>query len=478
MKKLIAILLIIGLVSSSVLSFAEETEIPASFNDITASWAIQEIEQLYKKGIINGVGDNIFAPDKEITRSEFLVIMTRVLKLNPMNYENIYPDVCETDWYASMLQAMYELSLIDKEGFGGSFSGDKPITREEMASFLVKGFEFYNGAVSTEKGPFLDLDTASSWSKGYIDKVVSLGIMDGKEENQFAPLEHATRAETAAVMIRLMKAFQNSGLDTEAMPWRLPPVVYQSTDEVRPNEVFSIFGYGLKKGTVIYMESDRTAKEEPGENAVIMQPLQYDDTDTHFVSALMPETLDAGVYKVWTKNEYGISNPIYLNAPRIFWFADSDIIFEGLTLHIIGTNFLGERFGIENNTAVKLKVSGQEYPCEVTQAEPYSLKVTVAKGIKTGKAEIFVTNNGITWCKLKNEQTLTITEKGEDPYHLGVGWAKNYKYDYKVNVKDFGAKGDGIADDTAAINTALQSISGDGGGILYFPQGTYNIVLF
>lgn len=42
-----------------------------------------------------------------------------------------------------------------------------------------------------------------------------------------------------------------------------------------------------------------------------------------------------------------------------------------------------------------------------------------------------------------------------------------------LSVKDFGAKGDGTTDDTAAINAALLAISS--GGALYFPTGTYKI---
>ncbi|HEV2914537.1 MAG TPA: glycosyl hydrolase family 28-related protein [Pyrinomonadaceae bacterium] len=42
------------------------------------------------------------------------------------------------------------------------------------------------------------------------------------------------------------------------------------------------------------------------------------------------------------------------------------------------------------------------------------------------------------------------------------------------NVRDFGAKGDGISDDTSAINSAQRSLSG-GGGTVYFPEGTYAI---
>ena len=44
-----------------------------------------------------------------------------------------------------------------------------------------------------------------------------------------------------------------------------------------------------------------------------------------------------------------------------------------------------------------------------------------------------------------------------------------------VNVKDYGAVGNGVADDTTAINTALAVLNGTLGGTLYFPRGTYKI---
>jgi hypothetical protein len=48
-----------------------------------------------------------------------------------------------------------------------------------------------------------------------------------------------------------------------------------------------------------------------------------------------------------------------------------------------------------------------------------------------------------------------------------------------VNVKDYGAVGDGVADDTAAIRRAVQSIGRlpsraiVTGGVIYYPPGTY-----
>ena len=47
-----------------------------------------------------------------------------------------------------------------------------------------------------------------------------------------------------------------------------------------------------------------------------------------------------------------------------------------------------------------------------------------------------------------------------------------------LNVKEFGAKGDGVANDTQAIEQALAEIDNVGGGTLYFPSGTYCLNYF
>lgn len=44
-----------------------------------------------------------------------------------------------------------------------------------------------------------------------------------------------------------------------------------------------------------------------------------------------------------------------------------------------------------------------------------------------------------------------------------------------VSVKDFGAVGDGVADDTAAIQAAINAASAANGGIVYVPAGTYSV---
>ncbi|MGO0259323.1 glycosyl hydrolase family 28-related protein [Priestia aryabhattai] len=84
-----------------------------------------------------------------------------------------------------------------------------------------------------------------------------------------------------------------------------------------------------------------------------------------------------------------------------------------------------------------------------------------------------------------------MTDSDDEPHNKGVESlpsGKNNKFNIEgfrtqdsneilaekkvVNVKDYGAKGDGITDDTQAINAALDSIITEGGTI-FFPKGTY-----
>jgi hypothetical protein len=45
----------------------------------------------------------------------------------------------------------------------------------------------------------------------------------------------------------------------------------------------------------------------------------------------------------------------------------------------------------------------------------------------------------------------------------------------QVNVKEYGAIGDGVTNDTAAFNAALKSLANSGGGVCLIPKGTYII---
>jgi hypothetical protein len=63
----------------------------------------------------------------------------------------------------------------------------------------------------------------------------------------------------------------------------------------------------------------------------------------------------------------------------------------------------------------------------------------------------------------------------QDSYSPRLGAVETYLADIVTDVKLYGAKGDGVTDDTTAINNALSALNTNGGGVLYFPKGTYII---
>lgn len=53
--------------------------------------------------------------------------------------------------------------------------------------------------------------------------------------------------------------------------------------------------------------------------------------------------------------------------------------------------------------------------------------------------------------------------------------AKDVVYERYVSVKEFGAKGDDLADDTTAVAATISYVVGLGGGVVFFPKGTYRV---
>ena len=61
----------------------------------------------------------------------------------------------------------------------------------------------------------------------------------------------------------------------------------------------------------------------------------------------------------------------------------------------------------------------------------------------------------------------------DPPFTGGVATNVETKLAQYVSVKDFGAVGDGVTDDTAAIQAAVNAVFNAGGGTVYVPAGTY-----
>ena len=72
--------------------FPEEVKLP--FTDVSEDrWSYKAIKNLYFAGLINGVTDTLFEPERNITREEVAAIVDRLLKAVDDKIENIYKQI-------------------------------------------------------------------------------------------------------------------------------------------------------------------------------------------------------------------------------------------------------------------------------------------------------------------------------------------------------------------------------------------------
>ncbi|SFK80632.1 S-layer homology domain-containing protein [Paenibacillus sp. 1_12] len=179
------------------------------FSDVSTHWAKEDVELLASKLIVKGIDDKNFAPDKSITRAEFAALLVRSLALTE-NVKKGYKDVGLTEWYSGSIGAAQEAELINGDEFG-NFKPNDLITREQMVTMIARALSFVGKIENTDTSvlsKFTDHNEISEWSQEAVARLVQTGIVRGVSSHVFAPQDHATRAQSAAMLKRTLQYLQ------------------------------------------------------------------------------------------------------------------------------------------------------------------------------------------------------------------------------------------------------------------------------
>ena len=170
------------------------------FTDMAGHWAAADVLAMNKAGIVSGVSDTLFDPDRNITRAEFAAIIARALKLSDKTTD--YKDVND-EWFAPYVGACSEAGIIS--GYDGYFRPNDNITRQEMAVIIVNAYSYLEKA-GTNGGidKFTDKAEIADWAKAAVDTASSVGLISGMGDGTFAPEANATRAQAASIVKRLL----------------------------------------------------------------------------------------------------------------------------------------------------------------------------------------------------------------------------------------------------------------------------------
>jgi len=177
-----------------------------NFVDIDEHWAKDVILQAVQKKLFYGMNDTEFAPQGTITRGMFVTVLSRLDGVSSSLTKAMeeFEDVDASAYYATAVKWAHDNEIIF--GIGeGIFSPDNPITRQDAATilgryFTVKGIELPK---NKESIVFADDDIIDGYAKGWVYKMQLAGIIHGKGESVFDPLGLTTRAEAAALFVRI-----------------------------------------------------------------------------------------------------------------------------------------------------------------------------------------------------------------------------------------------------------------------------------
>ena len=183
--------------------FAKESV--ADFEDTKDHWARKEIGALAGKGIIKGKSEGIFDPDANITRAEFVALMTRAMGYGENHgYTVPFMDVRENDWYYNPIAIAYNEGLVNGKS-ATEFDPNGKITRQEMAKIIsnIMKDKFHSQEKVDNLKAFKDFEEIASWARESAALCLREKIIGGISEGVFAPLENATRAPAATVLYRI-----------------------------------------------------------------------------------------------------------------------------------------------------------------------------------------------------------------------------------------------------------------------------------
>ena len=178
-----------------------------AFTDVKKTdWFYHSVKYVYENGLFNGTSDTTFSPNATMTRGMMVTVLYRLAGVSTSG-NAVFTDVPETAWYADAVNWAAEKGIVNGIG-GGLFAPDTEITREQMAVILYNYSKAMNVKLppTREASEFADAASIGEWATEAVNAMYQASVINGKENNVFDPQGKATRAEVATMLMNYLEA--------------------------------------------------------------------------------------------------------------------------------------------------------------------------------------------------------------------------------------------------------------------------------
>ena len=158
-------------------------------------WYSDAVNYVTENDLMDPISGNRFAPDAEATRANLAVALYRAAG-SPQVGSHSFNDIPSGSSYANAAAWAQANGVIAGTG-NGAFSGDAPITREQIVTIL---WRYAGSPTPGNSQDFTDESSISSYAVQAVDWSRENGVVSGYTDGRFAPQAHTTRAQLAVIL--------------------------------------------------------------------------------------------------------------------------------------------------------------------------------------------------------------------------------------------------------------------------------------
>lgn len=180
----------------------------SSYLDVPENaWFHNAVDFVIGRGIMIGLGQGVFAPEKGLTRAEIVQVLYRLSGQTAGAGKTPFQDVAENAWYAEAVRWAWQAGITTGTS-AETFSPNKTASREQVVTLLYR-FAKGQAAEMDHLACYADAAAVSAWARDAMNWAVADGIIIGTAPATLSPAKTTTRAETAQIVTNYLAKQQN-----------------------------------------------------------------------------------------------------------------------------------------------------------------------------------------------------------------------------------------------------------------------------
>ncbi len=176
-----------------------------NFIDVdTGKWYHEALEYVLSEGIMEGIDETHFHPNGALTRGQLVTVLYRMAGQPAVEETAPFEDVAENRFYTDAVSWAYSEGIA-KGMTEERFAPGKAVTREQMVTFLFRYADGIGMDVTgrADLSPYPDADKIMNFAQDAFAWAVDAKLVEGMEDGMLRPKNHSTRAQAAALLMRM-----------------------------------------------------------------------------------------------------------------------------------------------------------------------------------------------------------------------------------------------------------------------------------